>query len=67
MSRVLGHEVRYEQIPWADYSSTATPTAVSREQWFMANPVPIDLDALHREFPGLMTIEDYLNSVGWGE
>jgi uncharacterized protein YbjT (DUF2867 family) len=66
MERVLGREVRYEQIPWEEYSSTATPMAVSREQWFMANPVPIDLDGLHREFPGFMTIEEYLISAGWG-
>lgn len=67
MSRVMGHEVRYEQIPWADYAASAAPTAAAREQWFMANPVAIDLDALHREFPGFMTIEDYLISAGWGD
>ena len=67
MGRALGREVRYEQIPWEEYTATATPTAISREQWFMANPVPIDLDALHREFPGFMTIEEYLSSAGWGE
>jgi len=67
MSRVMGHEVRYEQIPWTEYSAAATPTAVAREQWFMQNPVPIDLDALHREFPDLTTIEEYLISAGWGD
>ena len=67
MGRVLGRKVRYEQIPWSEYAASATPTAVSREQWFLANPVPIDLDALHREFPGLMTIEEYLISAGWGD
>lgn len=67
MGRVLGRDVRYEQIPWAEYAATATPTAIAREQWFMANPVPIDLEALYREFPGLMTVEAYLRSAGWGE
>ncbi len=67
MGRVMGREVRYEQIPWDEYTASATPTAISREQWFMANPVPIDLDALRREFPGLMTVEDYLVSAGWGD
>ncbi len=67
MGRALGRDVRYEQIPWEEYSASATPTAVSREQWFMANPVPIDLDALHREFPGFMTIEEYLISAGWNQ
>jgi hypothetical protein len=67
MGQVLGRDVRYEQIPWAEYTATATPTAIAREEWFMANPVPIDLAALHREFPGLMTVEAYLRSAGWGE
>lgn len=67
MSRVMGHDVRYEQIPWEEYAASATPTAVAREQWFMANPVAIDLDALHREFPGFMTIEGYLISAGWDD
>jgi len=67
MSRVMGYEVRYEQIPWDEYAASATPTAVAREQWFMANPVAIDLDVLHREFPGFMTIEDYLISTGWDD
>ncbi len=67
MSRVMGHTVRYEQIPWDEYAATATPMAQSREQWFMANRVPVDFDALNREFPGLMTIEEYLTVAGWGE
>ena len=67
MSRVMGHAVRYEQIPWAEYAANATPMAQSREQWFMANRVPVDFDALNREFPGLVTIEEYLTGAGWGE
>jgi uncharacterized protein YbjT (DUF2867 family) len=65
MSRVMGRTVRYEQIPWDEYAANATPMAQKREQWFMANRVPVDFDALNREFPGLMTIEDYLVGAGW--
>jgi uncharacterized protein YbjT (DUF2867 family) len=65
MSRVMGRTVRYEQIPWDEYAANATPMAQKREQWFMANRVPVDFDALNREFPGLMTIEDYLVDAGW--
>jgi uncharacterized protein YbjT (DUF2867 family) len=67
MGRVMEREVRYEQIPWEEYAASATLTAVAREEWFMANPVPIDLDALHSEFPWLMTVEEYLISAGWSE
>lgn len=66
MSRVMGHDVRYEQIPWDEYAASATPMAQAREQWFMSHRVPVDFDALNREFPGLVTIEEYLIGAGWG-
>lgn len=65
MSRVMGSTVVYELIPWDVYSATAAPTAVSRDSWYMQNQVPVDLDALHREFPGLLSVEDYLIGAGW--
>ena len=55
----------YEQIPWEEYTATATPTAISRETWYMRNRVPLDMDALRDEFPWLMTVEEYLISAGW--
>lgn len=67
MSRQLGKLVVYEQIPWEEFSSTATLTAISRDTWYLSNPVQVDMDALNNEFPGLMTVEDYLIGAGWSE
>ena len=67
MSRQIGRSVVYEQIPWEEYAATATPTAVSREAWYLANPVTVDMDTLHEEFPWLMTVEEYFISAGWAE
>lgn len=67
MSRQLGKLVVYEQIPWEEFSSSATPTAISRDAWYLSNPVQVDMGALNEEFPGLMTVEDYLISAGWNE
>ena len=67
MSRQLGKLVVYEQIPWEEFSSSATPTAISRDAWYLSNLVQVDMGALHEEFPGLMTVEDYLISAGWNE
>ncbi len=67
MSRVMGKPVVYEQIPWAEYTATATPTATARETWFMQNRVALDVDGLRREAPWLLTVEDYLIGAGWAE
>lgn len=67
ISRQLGRPVVYEQIPWEEYTATATPVAISRETWYLQNPVVVDMDGLHREFPWLVSVEDYLINAGWSE
>jgi len=67
MSRQIGRPVVYEQIPWEEYTATATPTAISRETWYLENRVALDMDALRREFPWLLSVEDYLIGAGWAE
>jgi len=66
MSRVLGRPVRYQQIPWEEYTASAAPTAIARESWYLENSDPVDVEALQREYPWLMTLEAYLTDVGWG-
>ena len=65
MGRVLGHPVRYYQIPWDEYTATAAPTAIARESWYLENTDPVDVDALRAEYPWLMTLEAYLRAEGW--
>ncbi len=67
MGRVLGHPVEYYQIPWDEFTATATPTAVAREGWYLENSDPIDVDELQARYPWLMTLEQYLIAQGWGE
>jgi len=67
MSRQLGKMVLYEQISWEEFTSAATPTAISRDAWYLSNPVQVDMNALDQEFPDLMNVEDYLISAGWSE
>ena len=67
ISRQLGTPVVYEQIPWDEYTATATPVAISRETWYLQNSVVVDMDGLHREFPWLVSVEDYLIGAGWSE
>ena len=67
MGRVLGHPVEYYQIPWDEFTATATPTAVAREGWYLDNSDPIDVDALRTRYPWLMTLEEYLRAEGWAD
>jgi uncharacterized protein YbjT (DUF2867 family) len=67
MGRLLGRPVAYQQIPWEEYTATATPVAISREAWYLQNPVSVDMEGLHREFPWLLSVEEYLVSEGWAE
>ena len=67
MSRVLGRPVAYEQIPWEEYTATAPTAVVSQVAWSLQNYVPTDVDGLRREFPWLLSVEDYLISTGWAE
>ena len=67
MSRVMGKSVIYEQIPWEEYTATATPTAAARDTWYIQNRVPLDLTGLRREIPWLTSLERYLIDAGWAE
>ena len=66
MARVLGHPVEYYQIPWDEFTATATPTAVAREGWYLENNDPVDVDVLRARYPWLTTLETYLRQRGWG-
>jgi uncharacterized protein YbjT (DUF2867 family) len=67
MGRVLARPVRYHQIPWDEYTATASPTAIAREGWYLENSDPVDVEALRAQYPWLMTLEDYLRASGWGK
>jgi uncharacterized protein YbjT (DUF2867 family) len=66
MSRVLGRPVRYRQIPWDEYSASATPLAAARDAWYIAHDKPMDVSALRQAYPWLQTTEQYLRAHGWG-
>lgn len=67
MSRAMGTTVVYRQIPWDEFTASATATAVSREQWYLENTDPVDVDALREKYDWLTPFETYLIDSGWGE
>jgi uncharacterized protein YbjT (DUF2867 family) len=65
LSRILERPVVYQQIPWEEYVRSATPTAIERDRWYIDHDVPMDTDALRREYPWLQTTEQYLRAKNW--
>lgn len=62
-TRIVGHEVRYEQIPWEDFTGSNDAAAIHRVNWFNDVGYRVDVDALRKEFPWLQTLEEYLRAT----
>ena len=67
MTQVMGRPVVYHQTPWEEFVASAPDTAIAATIWYRDNADPIDVGALRREFPWLLTFEEYLIETGWGE
>ena len=65
LSRVTGRTVVYRQMPWEEFAASAPPNVLASSTWYMTGNDPMDLDALHQEFPWLRTFERYLIETGW--
>ena len=65
MSRVMDRPVVYKQLPWEEFTATASPIAIAATTWYRDNVDPVDVTALRRKFPWLLTFEEYLIEAGW--
>jgi uncharacterized protein YbjT (DUF2867 family) len=65
MSRVSGKQIRYVKISWAEFAKQMPDFVVQMERWYAKGGYDVDLAALQREFPGLVTVEAYLRASGW--
>lgn len=65
-SRVIGRPVKYEQIPWETFSSNAPPPVIKAVQYYRKAEPEADVTTLRREFPWMLTLEEYLHANGWG-
>ena len=65
--QVTGKEVRYVQVPWDQFRQTAGDEITRMYEWFDEEGYEADISALHKEYPGLTTFEQYLRQSGWSE
>jgi uncharacterized protein YbjT (DUF2867 family) len=61
-SRVLGHPVEYQQVPWDQFEQQAGHEITVMFRWMEDVGFHIDIAALRQEYPDLMTFERWLHS-----
>lgn len=64
-TRVLGRPVEYQQIPWNEFTEQAPPPVITMADWFRDNDHGVDIANLRKEFPWMLTLEEYLRRSGW--
>ncbi len=60
--RILGREIRYEPIPWAEFERAAGREMTVMFRWFEEVGYHVDIPAVRREYPNLMNLERWLQS-----
>lgn len=65
-SRVIGRPVKYQQIPWETFTKNAPPAMVKAVEYYRKAKPEADVAALRREFPWMLTLEEYLRANNWG-
>ncbi len=61
-SRMTGHEVRYEQVPWDRFEQEAGPRMTAMYRWFEQVGYHVDIPALRQEYSNLTGFERWLQS-----
>ena len=62
-SRMLGHEVKYVQLPWDEFKQRIDPPHFKMFQWFDEKGFHIDVPAVRQELPQLHSFERWLQST----
>ena len=65
LSRVLGRNVRYVQVPWEQFRQSAGEEMTKMYRWFNDVGYHVDIAALRKEYPSLSTLESVLRQQDW--
>ncbi|NIR31307.1 MAG: NmrA/HSCARG family protein [Gammaproteobacteria bacterium] len=63
LSRALGHEVTYQQVPWERFRQNAGEELTIMYQWFEKVGYEADIGALRKLHPQLKTFEQFLREA----
>jgi len=62
-ARMLGRDVRYEQMPWEDFERRAGSEMTVMWRFFQNEGYTVDIPAVRQELPNLMTFERWLRTA----
>ena len=65
LSRVIGHNVDYFQVPWEGFEEQMGEEYAVMYRWFNDHGYEANIAALRDEYPGLVSFEQYLRGHGW--
>jgi uncharacterized protein YbjT (DUF2867 family) len=65
LSRVIGHNVDYFQVPWEGFEEQMGEEYAVMYRWFNDHGYEANIAALRDEYPGLASFEQYLRGHGW--
>jgi uncharacterized protein YbjT (DUF2867 family) len=65
LSRVLGRNVKYIQVPWEQFRQNAGEEMTRMYRWFNDVGYHVDIAALRKEHPNLSTLEQVLRRQDW--
>jgi uncharacterized protein YbjT (DUF2867 family) len=60
LSFTMGLDIHHQQVSWAAYEADAGEHMAVMVRWFDKTGYSVDVEALRKEYPGLLTYEQYL-------
>ena len=63
LSELSGLQIQYKTAPWTEYSGRFAELL----EFYDEEEAPYDIAALRKEFPAMLTLEEYLRSQNYGE
>lgn len=65
LSRAAGLDVHHQQITWAAYEAQAGEEMTMMLRWFDKGGYAVDIAALRKEYPKLLTYQQFLDRLAW--
>jgi uncharacterized protein YbjT (DUF2867 family) len=65
LTRVLGRNVKYVQVPWDQFRQSAGEEMTKMYQWFKDEGYHVDIAGLRKEYPNLSNLEKTLHQQDW--
>ncbi len=65
LTRVVGHEVHYTQVPWDEYQRKTSDELTAMWHWFQDVGYHVDIPAIRQEYPRLTSLDRWVQAQNW--